>query len=132
MKKLLEEFKAFALKGNVMDMAVGVVVGSAFTAIVNSLVSDIFTPLIAALIGDLDFSAYAPTLNGSPIAVGNFINAVISFVIVALCMFAVVKAMNRLLRKKKEEEPAPAPVPELSAEEKLLTEIRDLLKEQRN
>ncbi len=132
MKKLLEEFKAFALKGNVMDMAVGVVVGSAFTAIVNSLVRDIFTPLVAALIGDLDFSVYAPMLNGSPIAVGNFINAAISFVIVALCMFAVVKAMNRLLRKKEDEKPAPAPVPEPYAEEKLLTEIRDLLKEQRN
>ena len=131
MKKLLAEFKAFALKGNVMDMAVGVVVGSAFTAIVSSLVGDIFTPLIAALIGNFDFSSFAPALNGSPIAGGNFINAVISFVIVAICMFIVIKAMNTLLHKKAAEEaPAPAPVPEASAEELLLVEIRDLLKKQ--
>lgn len=129
MKKLLEEFKAFALKGNVMDMAVGVVVGSAFTAIVNSLVGDIFTPLIAALIGNIDFSNFAPALNGSPIGIGSFINAVISFVIVALCMFFVVKAMNVMIHKK-EEAPAPAPDPEPSKEELLLTEIRDLLKAQ--
>ena len=131
MKKLLEEFKAFALKGNVMDMAVGVVVGSAFTAIVNSLVGDIFTPLIAAIVGDIDFSTLAWSLNGSPIKVGSFINAVISFLIVAGCMFAVVKAMNTLLHKNKvQEEAAPAPEPAPTKEELLLTEIRDLLKAQ--
>lgn len=131
MKKLLEEFKAFALKGNVMDMAVGVVVGSAFTAIVNSLVGDIFTPLIAALVGNIDFSSFAPALNGSPIKIGSFINAVISFIIVAACMFAVIKAMNTLMHKAKNEaEAAPAPEPGPSKEELLLTEIRDLLKAQ--
>ena len=112
MKKLLEEFKTFALKGNVLDMAVGVVVGGAFTSIVNSLVADVLTPIISLVTPGMDFSAW----HIGPIMVGNFINAVVSFVIV--------KAMNALMRKK---EDAPAPPPAPSKEEVLLAEIRDIL-----
>lgn len=125
MKKLLEEFKAFALKGNVLDMAVGVVVGGAFTALVNSVVADVLTPLIGLVTPNMDFSEW----HLGPIMIGNFINAIISFLILALCVFVIVKAMNAMMHKK-EEAPAPAPEPEPSKEELLLTEIRDLLKAQ--
>lgn len=110
-KKFLEEFKAFAMRGNVLDMAVGVVVGAAFKAIVDSLVNDIISPLIGILFS-ADFSDVVLTVNGSPIAIGNFINAVINFIIVAFALFVVIKAANTAssLRKKKEEE-APAPAP---------------------
>ena len=111
MSKLLKEFKEFAFKGNVVDMAVGVVVGSAFTAIVTSIVNDLFTPVIAKLTGSVDFSALViplgegtdvPTIN-----IGNFIQTVINFFIVAICIFFLVKGINRL-RKLKEEPPKPA------------------------
>ena len=111
MSKLLKEFKEFAFKGNVVDMAVGVVVGSAFTAIVTSIVNDLFTPLIAKLTGSVDFSALViplgegadvPTIN-----IGNFIQTVINFFIVAICIFFLVKSINRL-RQLKEEPPKPA------------------------
>ena len=122
MKKLLEEFKTFALKGNVLDMAVGVVVGGAFTSIVNSVVADVLTPIISLVTPGMDFSAW----HIGPIMIGNFINAVVSFLILAACVFAIVKGMNALTSKK-EEAPAPAPEPAPSKEEVLLTEIRDLL-----
>ena len=125
MKRFFEEFKAFALKGNVMDMAIGVIIGGAFTSIVNSLVNDIFTPVIGVLTGGWDFSNMMITVGSANVMVGNFINAVISFLIVAFCLFSLVKAMNKLI-KKKEAEPAPAPAP--SEEVVLLSEIRDLLK----
>ena len=125
MKRFFEEFKAFALKGNVMDMAIGVIIGGAFTSIVNSLVNDIFTPVIGVLTGGWDFSNMMITVGSANVMVGNFINAVISFLIVAFCLFSLVKAMNKLI-KKKEAEPAPAPAP--SKEVVLLSEIRDLLK----
>lgn len=125
MKNFFEEFKAFALKGNVVDMAIGVIIGGAFTSIVNSLVNDIFTPLIGVLTGGWDFSNMVVTVGNANVMVGNFVNAVISFLIVAVCLFSMVKAMNKLI-KKKEAEPAPAPVP--SDEVVLLSEIRDLLK----
>lgn len=99
MKKFLEEFKKFALKGNVMDMAIGVIIGGAFGSIVSSLVEDIITPIIGAIFGQPDFSA----IKVGPIALGNFINAVVNFLIIALCLFAVVKAINKL------KKPAPAP-----------------------
>ena len=111
MSKLLKEFKEFAFKGNVVDMAVGVVVGSAFTAIVTSVVNDLFTPLIAKITGSVDFSALViplgegadvPTIN-----IGNFIQTVINFFIVAICIFFLVKGINRL-RQLKEEPPKPA------------------------
>ncbi len=117
MKKLLEEFKTFALKGNVLDMAVGVVVGGAFTSIVNSVVADVLTPIISLVTPGMDFSAW----HIGPIMIGNFINAVVSFLILAACVFAIA------LMRKKEEAPAPAPEPAPSKEEVLLAEIRDLL-----
>lgn len=133
MKKIVSEFKAFALKGNVVSMAVGVVVGSSFTAIVNSLVQDIITPLISIVGGGFDFAGWTVSVGGAPVAIGNFINAIVSFLIVSVSMFLVVKAMSAALARfhqeeKKEEAAAPAPQP--SNEEKILAEIRDLLRDQ--
>lgn len=108
MKKFFEEFKTFALRGNVVDMAVGVVIGGAFSAIVNSLVSDIISPLIGLLFRD-DFSALTAEFGGITLAYGAFLTAVINFVIVAFALFLVIKALNsanRMIRRKKEEEAA--------------------------
>ncbi len=136
---MLSEFREFALKGNVVDLAVGVVIGAAFGTIVSSLVDDLIMPLIGAATGGLDFSNYflplssavtATTLDaareqGAVFAYGKFITAVLKFAIVAWVLFMVIKAMNTMKRK---EEAAPAPVAEVPADVKLLTEIRDLLK----
>lgn len=123
---MLNDFKAFLLRGNVVDLAVAVVVGAAFTAVVNSIVKDIITPLIAAIGGQPDFSALAITINGSNIMIGSFLNAVISFVIIgAVIFFFVVKPLNLFMSRMqsgKEEEPTPKD-PELV----LLEEIRDAL-----
>ena len=107
MKKFFEEFKEFAVKGNVMDMAVGIIIGGAFTAIVTSLVNDIINPLIGTLIG-MNFSKLVATVNGAEIAYGNFIMAIVNFIIVALVIFTIIKNMNKLREatKKPEEEPA--------------------------
>lgn len=125
----IQDFKAFALKGNVMDMAVGVIIGGAFGKIVSSLVDDILMPLVGVVTGNVDFTKLAVEFGEGDLAAkltyGNFIQNVVDFLIVALCIFFMVKGIAALNRKK-EEEPAPAPEP--SAEEKLLTEIRDLLK----
>jgi len=139
-KKFLNEFKTFAVKGNMIDMAVGVIIGGAFTAIVNSIVSNIATPLIGILIG-VDFSAWEiklPRLYGNAepgtLGIGVFLNNVITFIIVALVVFLFVKALNKL-RKKQESapaEPAPEPEPEPTKQELLLAEIRDLLKDSKN
>ena len=130
MKKFLEEFKAFALKGNMMDMAIGVLIGGAFSTLVTSLTDNIINPIIAWIGGDAN-SAIAQIKVGI-FPIGDLISAVINFLIVAFVVFWMVKvingAMNRF-HKKKEEEAEAAP-PEPSAEEVLLTEIRDLLKEQ--
>ena len=131
MKKLLEEFKAFVMRGNVVDMAVGVIIATAFGKIVTSLVNDIFMPIIGVLIGNMDFSDLQIKL-GTPvegveqaaIRYGAFIQEVINFFIIALCIFMVIKVINKM-QKKKEEAPAPAPEP--TKEEVLLTEIRDAL-----
>jgi large conductance mechanosensitive channel len=131
-----KEFKEFAMKGNVMDMAVGVIVGGAFGKIVTSLVDDVLMPIIGMLTGGIDLSGLEykmmlPAVDGGePIAgatlkYGAFIQNIIDFLIIAFCIFLMIKAMNKLTAKK-EEEPAPAPEP--SAEEKLLGEIRDILK----
>ncbi len=136
---MLKEFREFALKGNVVDLAVGVVIGAAFGTIVSSLVDDMIMPLIGAVTGGLDFSNYfvplsdavtASTLDaareqGAVFAYGKFLTAVLKFVIVAWVLFLVIKAMNTMKRK---EEAKPAPVAETPADIKLLTEIRDLLK----
>ena len=131
-KGLVGEFKEFISRGNVVDMAVGIIVGSAFTSIVNSLVKDIITPFIAWIIGDTDFTAMALTLvpasgedPGIAIAYGNFIQQVVNFLIIAFVVFLMVKLINRFRRKK---EAAPAPEsPKPSPELEVLREIRDLL-----
>ena len=139
----IQEFKAFALKGNVMDMAVGVIIGGAFGKIVTSLVNDVIMPPIGLLIGGVDFTDLKLTLKkavveaGTEIApavtwnYGAFIQQVVDFTILAFCVFMMVKIMNQLIKKRDTAPapaPAPKPAPEPSAEEKLLTEIRDLLK----
>jgi len=133
-KSFFHEFKTFAIKGNMLDMAVGMIVGGAFTALVSSIVSNIATPLIGILIG-VDFSAWSVTLprlygNAEPgtLAIGTFLNSVISFIVVAFVVFLFVKAINAFRKKEEEEEPPP---PKPSAEELLLTEIRDLLKDRK-
>jgi len=131
-KRFLDEFKKFALKGNMLDMAVGMIVGGAFTALVTSIVTNIATPLIGILIG-VDFSDWTITLprlygNADPgtLAIGSFLNSIISFFIVAFVVFLFVKALNAF-RNKEEEKPKEPPKP--TAEELLLIEIRDLLKD---
>ena len=136
MSKFLNEFKEFAMKGNALDMAVGVIIGAAFGKIVSSIVDDIIMPPIGWLIGGMDFSSLKITLPAeklvegvsmqpATINYGMFIQNVIDFGIVAFCVFLIVKGINKLT-KKKEETPAAPPAP--SNEEKLLTEIRDLMK----
>jgi large conductance mechanosensitive channel len=136
---MLKEFKEFISRGSVIDLAVGIIIGAAFTAIVNSLVNDIIMPPIGLLLGGIDFSNLFITLKGTPqatlkatqdsgavvIAYGQFINSVIKFVIVALAVFLLIKQVNLFVRKK---EAAPAVPPPPSAEVELLTQIRDLLK----
>ena len=125
MSKILNEFKDFAMRGNVLDMAVGVIIGAAFGKIVSSLVDNILMPLIGTVTGGIDFSKLAVTVGDANIGYGLFIQNIIDFIIVAFCIFILIKGINSF--KKKEEE-APAAAPEPSTEEKLLTEIRDLLK----
>ena len=129
--KLFDEFKAFVMRGNVVDLAVGVIIGAAFGKIVTSLVNDIFMPIIGMIIGNVDFSSLEIKL-GEPvegaeqaaIRYGAFIQEIVNFLIIALCIFMVIKVINKM-QKKKEEAPAPAPEP--TKEEVLLTEIRDAL-----
>jgi large conductance mechanosensitive channel len=136
--QMLKEFREFAMKGNVVDLAVGVIIGAAFGAIVNSLVGDVIMPMIGAATGGLDFSNYFTPLSkavtatnladakkqGAVLAWGSFLTLTINFIIVAFVLFLVIRLMNQLKRK---EEAAPAP-PKPSREVELLTEIRDLLK----
>lgn len=128
MKSFIAEFKAFIARGNVMDMAVGVIVGGAFKTIADSLTNDILMPLLGILVNRVSFAELTLTVGGAQIAYGNFIQAILNFLITAFAIFCLVKAINRFHRKK-EEAPAPAAPPEPSSEEKLLMEIRDLLKE---
>ena len=108
MKSFINEFKEFISRGNVMDMAVGIIIGGAFTAIVTSLVEDIITPIIG-MIGGFDFSSFVVTVNNSNIAIGKFVNAVINFLLIAFVLFSVIKAMNKAasIVKKPAEEEAP-------------------------
>ena len=143
MKKFMEEFKTFAMRGNVIDMAVGVVIGGAFGKITTSIVNDIIMPLISMLTGGINFSSWKLVLKqavldaqgavvSEEVAVnfGNTIAVILDFIIIAFAVFCMVKALNNLHRKKEEEAPAEEPAPpEPSAEEKLLMEIRDLLEE---
>lgn len=121
------EFKEFISRGNVLDLAVAVVMGGAFGAIVNSFVNDIIMPLVGVILGGIDFTGLSITIGGSAVMYGNFIQAVINFLIIAFSIFLVVKAANRFQRK---QEAAPAPPPPPTKEEELLAEIRDLLKAQ--
>ena len=143
MGKMLNEFKAFAVKGNAVDMAVGVIIGGAFGKIVTSIVNDIIMPPIGWLIGGVNFSDLkfelptvklgSETMQAATINYGAFIQTIIDFLIIAFCVFLLVKGINKLASlKKKEEEEAPAPEePKPTKEELLLTEIRDLLKEKK-
>ncbi len=144
MKKFLEEFKAFAMRGNVVDMAVGIIIGGAFGKIVSSFVGDVVMPALGLLVGGIDFSDLAITLkqavieNGQEVApavmlrYGAFIQVIIDFIIIAFAIFMMIKAMAMLQRKKEEKAAeAPAPEPQISEEQKLLAEIRDILKEKK-
>jgi large conductance mechanosensitive channel len=128
----IKEFKEFAMKGNVMDMAVGVIIGGAFGKIVSSLVDDVLMPIVGKLTGGVDFTSLAVTLgegeNAAKICYGNFIQNVVDFLIVAFCIFLMLKGINKLNRKKEEEAPAPEE-PKGPTQEELLAEIRDLLKQ---
>ena len=134
MSEFIKEFKEFAVKGNAIDMAVGVIIGAAFGKIVSSIVSDIIMPPIGWLIGGMDFTDLKVKLPVNPINpevsatinYGVFVQTVIEFVIIAFCVFLLVKGINIMARKKKDETPAAPPAP--STEELLLTEIRDILK----
>ncbi len=141
MKKIIQEFKAFAMRGNVVDMAVGVIIGGAFGKIVSSLVADIIMPLIGVLIGgvnfkDLKWTFHSPSIGeGIPaqevtVNYGNFIQVTFDFLIIAFSIFLFVKLITRFSRKKAEEEAAkPTPAPVVPEDVKLLQEIRDLLKQ---
>lgn len=122
---ILKEFKEFAMRGNVMDMAVGVIIGGAFGKIVSSLVDDVIMPVIGVLTGGADFSKLSLMVGDAEVKYGMFIQNIIDFLIIAICIFSMIKVMNSISAKKKEEPAAPA---EPSNEEKLLSEIRDLLK----
>lgn len=139
MSKFIQEFKEFAVKGNAVDMAVGVIIGGAFGKIVSSIVDDIIMPPIGWLIGGVQFSDLKITLpqlsvpgleqtQAVTINYGNFLQTVFNFLIIAFCVFLMVKGINKLSKKKIEESAVPAPEPEPSKEEQLLSEIRDLLK----
>lgn len=124
MKKFFSEFKAFAMRGNVMDLAVGVIIGSAFSAITTSLINDILMPLIGLLVGKDTFASIVFHVGSADIMFGNFIQAIFNFIVMAFAVFLIVKVVNSL-HKKKDEAPAAPPAP--SKEEVLLTEIRDIL-----
>lgn len=143
MKKFFDEFKAFAMRGNVLDMAVGVVIGGAFGKITTSLVNDIIMPAVSMLTGGINFSDWKWVLkeavveNGEEVAAavsinyGTLLSTILDFIILAFAVFCMVKGINKLHRKKEEAPAAPPAPPEPSAEEKLLTEIRDLLKDRK-
>jgi|SRR6185503_6564201 len=137
---IVKEFKEFAMKGSVVDLAVGVVIGAAFGGIVNSLVKDVIMPPLGIITGKVDFSEKKIVLVSGDAAhkvaevairYGNFITALIQFVIIAFAIFMVIKGINAMNRKEPEPESAPAPEPEPTKEELLLTEIRDLLAKQK-
>ncbi len=121
----LKEFRDFINRGNVIDLAVGIIIGAAFTAIVNSLVNDLVMPLIGIVTGGVDFTSLSVTFGEAALTYGNFIQAVFNFLIIALAVFWLVRTVNRF-RAKEEAKPAEPEAP--TTEEKLLTEIRDLLK----
>ncbi len=127
---MLKEFREFIGRGNVIDLAVAVIIGAAFTAIVTSVVDDIIMPLIGIVLGGIDFTTLTADVGEATITYGNFIQAVINFVLIALVIFLMVRSINKMQqRTAREEEDLSSKAPEPSAQEKLLIEIRDLLKE---
>ncbi len=130
MKKFFEEFKAFAMRGNVLDLAVGVIIGTAFSAITNSLINDILMPFIGIIVGEATFANLTLEIGDAVIRYGAFIQAVFNFIIMAFAVFCIVKLFNAM-HKKKEAPAAPPAPPAPSKEEVLLTEIRDLLAEKK-
>jgi len=132
MKKFLEEFKTFIARGNVMDLAIGVIIGGAFSNITTSLINDIIMPILGIFTSSVSFADLSVAIGPAVITYGNFIQAVVNFLIMAFVVFCLVKAMNRFHRKKEEAPAAPPAPPEPTNEEKLLSEIRDLLKEKVN
>jgi large conductance mechanosensitive channel len=125
---MIKEFRDFISRGNVIDLAVGIIIGAAFTAIVTSVVEDLVNPLIGLIVGGIDFSSVSFGVGDAQFMVGNFINAVIKFLIIAWVVFLIVKAVNRVTKMAaKTEEPAPD-APTAPTQEELLVEIRDLLK----
>lgn len=128
---ILKEFKEFALKGNVLDLAVGVVIGGAFGKIVASLVSDVIMPLVGMLLGGVNLSGLVLTVGDAELAYGVFLQTVIDFLIISAAIFLFIKAINKFKRKE-EAKPAAEEAPKPSNEEVLLTEIRDLLRQQNN
>ena len=127
---MLKEFKDFIARGNVMDMAVGIIMGAAFTAIVTSLVDDLVNPLIGVFVGGMDFGGLSFGLGDAQFMYGNFINAVIKFMIIAWVVFLLVKGVNRVANIAQQEEEAPKEEPRGPTQEELLAEIRDALKAQ--
>lgn len=124
---MLKEFGEFIKKGNVLDLAVAVIIGGAFGAIVTSLVNDLIMPLIGIIIGGVDFTALAVNVGEATLTYGNFIQAIVNFLVIAFVIFLLIRQVRKL---EKQEPAAPPAPPEPSAEEKLLAEIRDLLKAQ--
>ncbi|MBK6710850.1 MAG: large-conductance mechanosensitive channel protein MscL [Chloroflexi bacterium] len=122
---MLKEFKAFVSRGNVIDLAVAVILGAAFGAIIKSLVDDIIMPLVGIVLGGVDFTTLTLQVGNATLTYGNFIQAIVNFLVVAFALFLIIRSINKT---QKQEAPAPAAPPEPSAEEKLLAEIRDLLK----
>ncbi len=127
---MIKEFKEFISRGNVIDLAVGVIIGGAFGKIVSSLVADLIMPLIGIISGGIDFKELSLTIGAEKIMYGSFIQSLVDFFIIAICIFLIIKLLNKFKKKneKKTDEPV---VPEPSREEILLTEIRDLLKERK-
>lgn len=123
MKKTFKEFKEFVMKGNILDLAVGVIIGGAFGKIVSSLVEDIFMPIIGMIIGGVDFTGLTIKFNGAQIKYGMFIQNIVNFLIIALCVFAVVKVAAKFHKKEEKK-------PEVNEELETLKEIRDLLKKE--
>ena len=128
MKKFIEEFKQFAMRGNVLDMAVGVIVGGAFNSIVTSLVNDVITPLIAIPMGKATFTDNVWVIGETQITIGNFIDAIFSFLITAFSVFVLVKTINILTKKREAEKPQEPATPKISSTDQLLMEILEELK----
>ncbi len=128
-KKNIEEFKKFIARGNVIDLAVGVIIGGAFSSIVTSLVNNILTPILGLVLGGVDFSNLAITFKDTRIEYGMFIQSIIDFLIVAICIFALIKILNKLMNMKKKEETPAKEASKKSEDILLLEEIRDLLKD---